>query len=168
MGRITAPLPLSNAHEVENFNCGNGYLNEWLKKFALINSRANAAKTFVLCEDQKVIGYYSLAMGSVDYTQATPRIKKGLAQHPIPVVILARLAVDIEYQKRRIGVSLLKDALFKVLTISDHIGTRAVIVNAKDETARNFYQKHQFTPLPSDSFKLMLLVKDIRKALLSP
>ncbi len=163
MGKITAPQPLSEKHVIEGFDCGNGFLNDWLKKYALANSRANASKTFVVCVNQEVIGYYSLAMGSVDYEEATPRIKKGLARHPIPVVVLGRLAVDIRYQKKRLGISLLKDALLKALMVSEHIGARAVFVNAKDDNAKDFYEKHGFCSLPSDSLRLIILIKDIKK-----
>jgi predicted GNAT family N-acyltransferase len=163
MGKITAPQPLSEKHVIEGFDCGNGFLNDWLKKYALANSRANASKTFVVCVSQVVIGYYSLAMGSVDYEEATPRIKKGLARHPIPVVILGRLAVDLRYQKKRLGISLLKDALLRTLKVTEHIGARAVFVNAKDENAKEFYEKHGFCSLPSDTLKLIILIKDIKK-----
>ncbi len=162
MGKITAPQPLSEKHVIEGFDCGNGFLNDWLIKYAMANSRANASKTFVVCVNQEVIGYYSLAMGSVDYEEATLRIKKGLARHPIPVVVLGRLAVDIRYQKKRLGISLLKDALLRALTVSEHIGARAVFVNAKDDNAKEFYEKHGFCSLPSDSLKLMILIKDIK------
>ncbi len=168
MGRITAPQILSEKHVIENFDCGNGFLNDWLKKFAMVNSRANSAKTFVICENQEVIGYYSLAMGSVDYEEATPRIKKGLARHPIPVVVLARLAVDLRYQMKRMGVSLLKDALLRSLMVSEHIGARAIFVNAKDENAKNFYERQGFRPLPGDTLKLLILIKDIRNTLENP
>jgi predicted N-acetyltransferase YhbS len=163
MGKITAPQPLSEKHVVEGFDCGNGLLDDWLKKYALANSRANAAKTFVVCVSRKVVGYYSLAMGSVDYEEATPRIKKGLARHPIPVVVLGRLAVDLRHQDKRLGISLLKDALLRALTVSEHIGARAVFVNAKDENAKNFYEKHGFSSLPGDTLKLIILIKDIKK-----
>jgi GNAT superfamily N-acetyltransferase len=168
VGRITAPQPLSENHVTDNFDCGNSFLNDWLKKFALLNSRANAAKTFVVCERNRVIGYYSLAMGSVDYEVASPRIKKGLAKHPVPVVIIARLAVDLGYQGKRIGISLLKDAFLRILMISEHIGARAVFVNAKDDNAKKFYEKNGFKPLPSDSFKLLILIKDIKFTLDNP
>ncbi len=168
MGRITAPQILSEKHVIENFDCGNGFLNDWLKKFAMVNSRANSAKTFVICENQEVIGYYSLAMGSVDYEEATPRIKKGLARHPIPVVVLARLAVDLRYQMKRMGVSLLKDALLRSLMVSEHIGARAIFVSAKDENAKNFYESQGFRPLPGDTLKLLILIKDIRNTLENP
>jgi predicted N-acetyltransferase YhbS len=168
VGGLTAPQPLSENHVTENFDCGNEFLNEWLKKFALINSRANTAKTFVVCDHHKAIGYYSLAMGSVDYELSTSRIKKGLARHPIPVVVLARLAVDLDYQKKRIGVSLLKDAFLRTLLISEHIGARAVFVNAKDDNARKFYERHGFKPMPSDTLKLLILIKDIKYTLESP
>lgn len=165
---MTGPRPLSETHETESFDCGNEFLNDWLKKFALVNNRSNSAKTFVVCEDNTVIGYYSLAMGSVDYEAATLRIKKGLARHPIPVIVLAKLAVDLDYQKKRIGVSLLKDAFLKSLMISEHIGTRAVFVNAKDDNAKKFYERHGFQPLPGDTSKLLILVKDIKNAIENP
>ncbi|NOY70443.1 MAG: GNAT family N-acetyltransferase [Deltaproteobacteria bacterium] len=168
MGRLTPPQLLSENHVLENFDCGDDFLNDWLKKYALINNRANSAKTFVISDDRQVVGYYSLAMGSVDYEVATPRIKKGLARHPIPVVVLARLAVDLRYQKKRIGIAILKDALLRALTVSKHIGARAVFVNAKNENAGNFYQKQGFMPLPIDSLKLMLLMKDLHKTLETP
>jgi predicted N-acetyltransferase YhbS len=168
VGNITGPRPLLETHETERFDCGNEFLNDWLKKFALVNSRSNSAKTFVVCEDNKVIGYYSLAMGSVDYEAATLRIKKGLARHPIPVIVLAKLAVDLDYQKKRIGVSLLKDSFLRSLMISEHIGTRAVFVNAKDDHAKTFYEHHGFQPLPSDTLKLLILVKDIKNAIENP
>ncbi|MBF0236055.1 MAG: GNAT family N-acetyltransferase, partial [Desulfamplus sp.] len=157
MGRITAPHPLTREHSLDRFDCGNSVLNEWLGKYAWINNKANAAKTFVICERKdNVVGYYSVAMGSIDYEEATPRIKKGLARHPIPVVLLARLAVDKRYQKMKMGSFLIKDALIRIVTVSEHIGARAVLVNAKDENAKCFYEKHQFKPFPSDSLKLML------------
>lgn len=168
MGRITVPQPLSENHVTNDFDCGNAFLNDWPKKFALMNSRANATKTFVVCKRNRVIGYYSLAMGLVDYEVASSRIKTGLAKHPIPVVILARIAVHLGYQGKRIGVSLLKDAFLRILMISEHIGARAVFVNAKDDNAKKFYEKNGFKPLPSDFFKLLILIKDIKHALDNP
>jgi predicted N-acetyltransferase YhbS len=163
MGKITVPQPMSEKHMVEGFDCGNGFLNDWLKKYALANNRAKASTTFVVCVNQEVIGYYSLAMGSVDYEEAPPRIKKGLARHPIPVVILGRLAVDRRYQKKRLGISLLKDVFLRALIVSEHIGARAIFVNAKDENAKEFYEKHGFCSLPGDTLKLLILMKDIKK-----
>jgi predicted N-acetyltransferase YhbS len=165
LGKITSPQPLSEKQVIDGFDCGNGFLNDWLKKYALANSRANASKTFVACISQEVIGYYSLAMGSVDYEETTPRMKKGLARHPIPVVVLGRLAVDLRYQKRRLGISLLKDAFLRALMVSEHIGARAVFVNAKDKNAKEFYEKHGFCCLPNDTLKLIILIKDIKKVI---
>ncbi|MBF0118703.1 MAG: GNAT family N-acetyltransferase [Desulfobacterales bacterium] len=161
---MTSPVPLSKLHLLEDFDCGNIVLNEWLIRFAWQNNQANAAKTFVVCDELKVVGYYSLAVGSIEYNEVVPsRIKKGLAHHNIPVVILARLAVDLKYQKCGVGKGLLKDALLRTLNISEHIGIRAVFVNAKNDQARKFYQSNDFEPYPYDPLKLILLLSDIKK-----
>jgi len=97
---FTAPTPLSEEHDCDDFDCGHALLNDWLRHYALQNQWANAARTFVVCSEQerRVIGYYSLAVGAVDHAAAPARVRKGLSRHPIPVMILARLAVDIRYQ----------------------------------------------------------------------
>lgn len=110
---ISAPEKLNRNHIVEHFDCGNPELNIWLQRFAFQNQKANAAITFVACLKKKVIAYYSLAVGSIEHQHATPRVKKGLARHSIPVMIIARLAVDIKFQGQKIGKGLLKDAILK-------------------------------------------------------
>lgn len=163
MGRISPPTPLNKDHETQGFDCGNAALNEWLIRFAWTNNQANSARTFVVCDDLKVAGYYSLAVGSVEYDDVLPRIRKELARHPVPVVILARLAVDAGYKGYGMGKGLLRDALLRILNISGQVGIRAVLVNAKTEDVRIFYEKYGFEPMPDNPLKLMLLIKDIKR-----
>ncbi len=120
--------------------------------------------TFVVCSPNNVIGYYSLAVGSVEHVIAPSRIRKGLARHPIPVMVLARLAVDLRHQGQNIGRGLLKDAIFRALQASEYAGIRAIFVHAKDDKARKFYERFDFEPSPVDPLKLMLLIKDARKS----
>ncbi len=161
-----APVPLSATHNCKDFDCGNPALDEWLRRHALQNQRANAARTFVVCERNRVVGYYSLAVGAVDYATASERVRKGLARHPVPVMILARLAVDLSYQKKRIGQGLLKDAVIRTLQAAEIAGIRAILVHAKDERARSFYERVGFEPSPLSPLQLMLLLKDIKKILI--
>jgi predicted N-acetyltransferase YhbS len=134
-----------------------------LKRYAVQNQRANSARTFVVCHEDRVVGYYSLAVGSIEHDLASKRTKKGLSRHPIPVMILARLAVDLKFQRIYIGSGLLKDALLRTLQAADYAGIRAVFVHAKDEKARQFYSRFDFEPSPVDPLKMMLLIKDIVK-----
>jgi predicted N-acetyltransferase YhbS len=106
-----------------------------------------------------------LAVGSIEHELASKRTKKGMARHPIPVMILARLAVDMRYQGKKIGSSLLKDAILRTLQASEYVGIRAIFVHAKDEKAQAFYKYFDFEPSPIDPLKLMLLIKDVRKTI---
>lgn len=161
------PVPLSAAHDCESFDCGHPVLNEWLRRYALQNQRANAARTFVVCRKNRVIGYYSLAVGAVDYSAASERVRKGLARHPVPVMILARLAVDGAHQGKKIGQSLLKDAVVRTLQAAEYAGIRAIFVQAKNERARRFYEQFGFEPSPLSTLQLMLMLKDV-KGILKP
>ena len=118
----------------------------------------------MVCDGDAVVGYYSLAVGAVDHAQAPARVKKGLARHPIPVMVLARLAVDVRYQGQKIGQGLLKDALLRTVQLAEQAGIRAILVHAKDSQARSFYERFDFEPSPLDPLQLLLLVKDARKA----
>lgn len=160
-----APVPLSAAHDRERFDCGHPVLNEWLRRYALQNQLANATRAFVLCRESRVIGYYSLAVGAVDYTEASGRIRKGLARHPIPVMVLARLAVDVVHQGKKIGQSLLKDALMRTLQAAEFAGIRAILVQAKDDRARRFYEKFGFEPSPLSPLQRMVMLNDVKRIL---
>ncbi len=163
---LRPPAPLSAEHHVEDFDCGVEVLDQWLRRHALRNQQAGATRTFVVTDDATgaVAGYYSLAAGSVDHAVATPRAKKGLARHPVPVMVLARLAVDRRHQGRGIGHGLLRDAVIRILAVSEQVGIRAVLVHAKNEPARRFYANHGFEPSPIDPLLMMLLLKDAAKS----
>lgn len=156
---------LSTRHELSAFDCGNDALNDWLKIHALANQRSDSAQTYVAHRDGEVVGYYALAAGSVRPETAPPRIAKGLARHPIGVILLARLAVDKNEQGKGLGRALLKDALLRIAAAADTIGARAVLVHAIDEGARGFYERFGFERSPVAEFDMMLLMKDLSASL---
>ena len=154
---------LERTHLVEDFDCGYEDLNRYISRFALNNQSAGSARTYVAVAGNRVVGYYSLTVGAVAHAQAPPRMAKGLARHPVPVMLLARLAVDGEVKGQGLGAALLHDALARTLQAADIAGIRAVIVHAKDDAARRFYEHFDFDPSPTDSYHLYLLIKDLRK-----
>lgn len=161
---LRPPAPLSAGHRVEAFDSGVEVLDRWLRRHALRNQQADAARTFVVADEtDTVVGYYSLAAGSVDHVAATSRAKKGLARHPIPIMVLARLAVDRGRRGQGIGRGLLRDAILRTLAVSGHAGIRALLVHAKNEPAQRFYARHGFETSPIDPLVMMLLLKDARK-----
>lgn len=165
---LTAPLrrpePIGAHHRVTAFDCGSPALNEFLTRHALTNHQAGSAKTFVATSDNHVVvGYYSLAASQVLYADAPPRLLKGVARHPIPVVLLARLAIDHSWQGKGLGPGLLKDAILRILSAAEGIGVRALLVHAKDDKAKAFYVHYNFEPLPGYPLHLVLLLKDARK-----
>lgn len=171
MSGATSPEALSPIHKLsaeditDPFDCGREELNRFLKKFALANQAANAAQTYVTCRGSRIVGYYSLAVGSVQPEESSQRVVKGLARHPVPVMILARLAVDRSEQGTGIGKALLKDALLRTAQAADIAGIRALVVHAKDENARRWYEQFDFGPSPSDPLHLFLLLKDLKRLL---
>jgi len=134
------------------------------KRFALANQRNESARTYAVHRNGAVVGYYSISAGSVSIEDSPARIAKGLARHPIPVILLARLAIDKGEQGTGLGKALLKDALTRIAR-ADIVGARAVLVHAIDEPARKFYEHFDFEPSPVHELQLMLLMKDLRKAL---
>lgn len=152
---------LRREHQVDGFDCGKEALNRFLKYQAWNSQQAHSAQTYVLAKELAVFGYYSLAAGSITHEQSTARAKKGLARYPIPVILLARLAVDVSLQGKRIGPGLLKDALLRAASAADTIGARALLVHAKDDNAKDFYEHFNFEPSPSDPYHLMLIMKDL-------
>lgn len=166
MGQFSRPRKLDPQDDVDEFNCGQPDLDDWLKRFALVNQRASMTTVFVTLSDSKVVGYYALATGGVERANAPGRVTRGVPAHPIPVVLLARLAVDSSAQKRGLGGELLRDALIRVAAAADEIGIRALLIHAKDDSARDFYMKYaEFEPSPTDPLHLFLLMKDLKKLL---
>lgn len=160
---LTSPVAIARGHDLSAFDCGIPALNDYLRKHALANHQNESARTYVAPRGCRVVGYYSLAAGSVRPEQAPGRVTKGLARHPVPVILLARLAVDRAERGQGLGKGLLKDALLRASQAADLIGCRAVLVHAKDDAAKAFYAKFDFTPSPTDELHLYLLMKDIRR-----
>jgi GNAT superfamily N-acetyltransferase len=152
---------LRRDHVLDSFDCGKEDLNRFLKRQAWNSQQAHSAQTYVLAKDLRVLGYYSLAAGAVTHDEATERVKKGLARHPIPVILLARLAVDVSIHGKGVGSALLKDALLRTAQAADTIGARALLVHAKDESAKAFYQHFTFETSPSDPYHLLLITKEL-------
>ena len=147
MKRFGAVERLRRDHEVEAFDCGKEALNRYLKRHAWANQQAEAARTYVVALGLRVVGYHSLAAGLVGH---------------VPVVLLARLAVDRNHQGKGLGPGLLKDALQRAAAASATIGARALLVHAKDDEARAFYEHFGFEPSPTDPLHLFLVMKDLR------
>ncbi|MDD2711868.1 MAG: GNAT family N-acetyltransferase [Simplicispira sp.] len=157
---------LTAADNVELFDCGERALNQFLQRNALINQKAHSAQTYVCCLQGQVVGFYSLVVGSVEVADVPTRVAKGLARYPVPVMILARLAVAQDHQGKGLGRALLKDALLRTAQAADIAGIRCVVVHAKDDKARQWYASWEFEPSPTDAYHLYLMLKDI-KALLT-
>ncbi len=153
---------LARIHEVENFDCGQAELNKFLYINAFNNQLAGSSQTYLALSDSKVIGFYSLVVGQVLYSDAPERLKKGLPRHPIPIMLLARMAVDKNRQGQGIGAGLLKDAMLRTLQASDIAGIRAFIVHIKNQNAKAFYEHFNFQPSPTDPYHLFILLKDIK------
>jgi GNAT superfamily N-acetyltransferase len=161
---LRAPEPLSAQHRLEGFDCGKPALNDWLLRIARQAQGSGSAKTFVVADDDdRVAGYFSLTVGQVDTLEAPERIRKGMGQYPVPVVILARLAVSQEHQGRGIGVGMLQDAIRRTLMIAEQAGVRAMLTHPIDEDAARFYTRFGFITSPLREQQLLLLLKDARK-----
>jgi GNAT superfamily N-acetyltransferase len=153
---------LASGHNTETFDCGKEALNRFLIRHALTSQQANSAQTYVATRAGVVVAYYSLAVGAVAHEDAPLRIGKGLARHPIPVMVLARLAVDLTEHGRGLGKGLLKDALRRTVAAAEIAGIRAILVTAKDDEAQRFYEHYNFDPSPGDPHQLFLVMKDLR------
>lgn len=157
------PEPLRKDHNCDRFDCGEPALDEWLNRHALQAQAADTARVFVTTDSERVVGYYALAATRVEPDGATERLRKGQPRHrPIPAILLARLAVDREHQGRGVGSSLLQDAMLRCEGAVEAIGARALLVHAKDQGAREWYERYGFEPSPSDPLHLVLLMKDLR------
>jgi GNAT superfamily N-acetyltransferase len=153
---------LARHHAVDTFDCGVEPLNRFLIRFALNNQLAHASQSYVALADQKVIGFHTLVVGEVQQEEAPERLKKGMPRHPVPIMILARLAVHKDWQGKSIGAGLLKDAMLRTLQASDIAGIRALVVHAKDEAAQTFYSHFGFAQGFSDPLHLYVLTKELK------
>jgi GNAT superfamily N-acetyltransferase len=166
--RLSATAPFDRkAHRVDQFSCGEEALDRWLRAFAGQNQERDAARTFVTIEaDGKVAGYYTLVAAQVEHEQATSSVRRGLSRHfPIPVALIARLAVTARHQGAGLGRSLLLDALQRVLRASDQLAIRAVTVDALDDRAASFYRRFGFEPSTLAPHTLMVSLDFVRRTL---
>lgn len=153
---IKAPEPLTASHAVDRFACGVPVLDDWLRRRALANQLSGATRTFVVNDpSQRVLGYYALAAGAVARSGATPSVRRNMPD-PLPVLVLARLAVDRDAQGLKLGAALLQDAVRRTVAVSGDAGVRALLVHALDDRARQFYEHYGFQPSPIHPMTLML------------
>jgi GNAT superfamily N-acetyltransferase len=164
---VTASLrieKLNRTHAVERFSCGRPELDRFLTRHALAAQQSNSSQTYVAVTGGEIVGFYTIVAGEVHHADAPERVVKGMPRHPIPLLVLSRLAVHTSAQRRGIGSGLLLDALGRTLQVADVIGVRALAVHAKDDQAVAFYRHFGFMPSPSDPRHLFMLIKDIRLA----
>jgi GNAT superfamily N-acetyltransferase len=167
MGEVSGllpPEPLADHHNIGDFRSGEASLDDWLKRRAHANQVSGASRTYAVCEDKRVIGYYALASGVVTVERAPGRFRRNMP-NPIPVAVLARLAVDQEWQGRGIGRALFQDAVRRVSYAADAIGIRGIVVHAISEEAKEFYLALGFDASPSEPMTLMVTLSDVRAAL---
>jgi len=154
--KLTPPSPIAPEHDASGFTCRHDALSDWLQRRAWANEQVGASRTYVVCtEDNKVVGYYALAAGSVDPNIAVGAIRRNMPK-PVPVIVLGRLAVHRDWSGQGIGRGLLKDALSRTIQASQLIGIRAMLCHAVDEEAKAFYLKHGFVQSPIEVLTLML------------
>jgi GNAT superfamily N-acetyltransferase len=158
--KITAPFILNSEHLIRDFSCGMTSLDDWLKKRALTNQVSGATRTFVICIDNRVVGFYALASSSISIKSALGKFKRNMP-NPIPVVILARLAIDTSMQGQGLGRALFRDAALRVVQASETIGIRGIIVHAISEDAKRFYLALGFQESPLEPMLLMITIKDL-------
>ncbi len=155
---------LQRSHTVEGFTCGEPELDRFLIRHAFQAQQMHSSQTYVALSDKTVIGFYTIVVGEVRHVDAPDRVVKGMPRYPIPLLVLARLAVHSQWQGRGIGAGMLLDALGRVLQVADIVGIRAMAVHAKDDSAAGFYRHFGFMSSPTDSRHLFILVKDIQAA----
>ena len=163
-GRINPPEKLSSEHDVSQFHCGEPTLDDWLRRRALQNEESGASRTYVICMENRVVGYYALAVGAVAHDEAPGRIRRNIPD-PIPVMVIGRLAVDATAQGQALGPALLRDAVLRTLQAAEIAGIRAILVHAISERAKRFYEKWGFIVSPVEPMTLMITMAEARKAM---
>jgi predicted N-acetyltransferase YhbS len=162
---FSGPQPLSSEHRLDSFDCGKQVLNDWLVRHARQAQTSGSAKTFVAVDNDRVVGYFSLTVGQVDAFDVPDRFRKGMGRYPLPVVILARLAVSRDVQGHGIGFGLLQDAIRRTCLIAEQAGIRAMLTHPIDDEAAKFYSRFGFIQSPLREQQLLLLLKDARRCL---
>lgn len=159
---ISTPQKLRASHDLSQFTSGEPTLDDWLRRRALPNEESGASRTYVVSVENRVVGYYALAVGAVAHGGAPGRVKRNMPD-PVPVMILGRLAVDQNYQGRSLGPSLLRDAVLRTLQAAEIAGIRAILVHAISERAKRFYENNGFISSPVDPMTLMITVAEAAK-----
>ena len=160
--RLSPPEPLTASHRLDDFECGEAVLDDWLKRRALANQASGASRTFVVTDpDGRVRGCYAMAAGAVSHQLATSGVRRNMPD-PVPVMVLARLAVDRRAQGLHLGASLLQDAVNRAVAVSQSAGVRALLVHALHEQAKQFYEYYGFQPSPAHPMTLMLRLSGVK------
>jgi GNAT superfamily N-acetyltransferase len=162
--RLLPPEPLTEQHDIGDFSSGEPALDDWLRRRARASQVSGATRTYVVCEGRRVLGYYALASGVVAVESATRRFRRNMPS-PVPVAVLARLAVDREWQGRGVGRTMFRDAALRVTQAADAIGIRGIIVHALSDEAKKFYLALGFEESPREPMTLMVTLSDIRAVL---
>jgi GNAT superfamily N-acetyltransferase len=163
LGRLTAPEPLADVHDLSLFSCGEPALDDWLGKRARTNQASGASRTFVVCRDGFVVAYYCLAAGAVASATSPGRLKRNMPD-PIPMAVLGRLAVDQSLHGKGIGRALLRDAVLRTLQAAEVLAVRGMLVQALNPKAQAFYLACGFVRSPSDPMLLMATLADLAEA----
>ena len=160
--QLSAPEPLSSEHRLDEFECGESVLDEWLRRRALSNQLSGGSRTFVVVDqDNRVCGYYAMAAGAIAHQMATSSVRRNMPD-PIPVMVLARLAVDRRAQGMYLGASLLQDAVNRAVAVSHNAGVRALLVHALHDRAKQFYEHYGFQISPAHPMTLMLRLSSVK------
>jgi GNAT superfamily N-acetyltransferase len=158
---LSSPEKISKEHDFSSFNSGEPVLDDWLRRRALANEDRGASRTYVVRSEQRVVGYYSLAVGAIANADAPGRVRRNMPD-PIPVMVLGRLAVDKDFQNRGIGPGLLRDAVLRTVQAAEIAGIRAILVHALSQTAKRFYLKHGFVECPISPMTLIIAVAEAK------
>jgi GNAT superfamily N-acetyltransferase len=164
VSKIQAPAPLSIEHQLNEFDCNEPSLNDWLKKNVLKNNASGASRCFVICEGHTVIGYYSLSAGAITRQDAPKSMQRNMPD-TLPIVLLGRLAIDKKHQNKGLGKALLRDAMLRVVNASTSVGVFAILLHALSEQAKRFYLSCGFVQSPLQSMTLMMTLKTIQNIL---
>jgi len=157
------PCPLEDGHDTSSFDCGVEALNTYLKRYARQTQKREGARTYVVLDANRIVAYYTIVFGGIAWEDAPEHVRKGLGKYPIPIMMLGRLAVDKGWAGKGLGNSLLLDALQRALAASEIAGLRAVVVDAKDDAAKRFYEKRGFRAWPADSNRLFVTIPELKR-----
>lgn len=167
MGLSTAPEPLGRRHDISQFNSGVSSIDTWLRSKAHLNEAKGGARTYVICDGERVVGFYSLAASAMEKRRLSSRESRNMPE-PVPVILLGQLAVDTRHQGMGLGVGLLADAVRRSLVAASLIGARAVVVQAVNERAKNFYERFGFRPFSDrEAFMLAVRMSEVREVLVA-